>query len=267
MDSAENTEKMSPEQLTAMLDSFSPRVLLEFIKGDAAFAQTIFHGFTVRENSLKNPVVRTRLKQELSKSSEIAHGLRVIWDEANADLLEILATDEFIADAASIALLYATHNEAALRFALLCDARDEVNAWAERLGELRKQAQMQAAKPVATTPQPVTQKSDAEARAQVTALHKDLLTAQQEIARLRSEVTKQQHATAAEVKRTEELQRKLEEVTKQAKEKLERETRRAKKAEEEALELRKQQRVLEKQLAEKPALASPAQLNTAAAPV
>ncbi len=266
MNADANADKMTPAQITALLDSLPPRVLLEFIKGDALFAQTIFHGFTVRDNSLKNPVIRTRLKQELGKLPEMAQELRKIWDEANVDLLATLESDEFIVDGESLSALATEHGEATLRFALLCDARDEVVIWAEKLDKVKVISAAPLVKKPVFSSLP-SQANDVAARAQIVTLQKQLLETQQQLAKQRTEIDRQKNAITIAEKHSEEIQRKLNEATKVAKEKLERETRRAKKAEEEAQELRKQLRAAEKKVAESSQPAAPAALNSAAAKV
>ncbi len=127
----------SPEPFALLLNSLPLRLLLDFIKHDDALLRSVLQGFSVREPSLRKPVVRQRLERALQLQPALANELMRYWMEQHASLMTQL-NDPGVP--LTLTLLHSFSKEVgddALEYGLLHATRKEAAGWAARMAEIR----------------------------------------------------------------------------------------------------------------------------------
>ena len=250
----------SPEPLTQLLSSLSPRVLLEFIKHDEALLRSVLQGFTVRELSLRKPVVRQRLERALQLQPALASELLQSWMTQHAPLMRRLNDPTIPLTLVALHGLFKEVGSETLEYGLLHATRKDAAGWAARMAEIR--CFTPPAGPHVTLF--AKQEKEPARREKTTGLERRVV----ELEQLRDTLRHELEEVSRRLAQAEEREAALRKQLADSEGRLEREQRRAKKAEEETAGLRKQQRkpVPAPAAPAKPAPGKPAPAKPAPAP-
>lgn len=236
-------DRHDPESYPTLITTLPPRVLFASIKTDAVLLRNVFQGFTTRESTLTNPVVRQRLLREMERQPELVQRLRELWGDYFADLLAIITAPDFSPGAETIAPLLGQYGAGALGYGLQQSEREEVREWAARLSEVPLAAPATPAPPTPRTPVSTPDDGSAALRVQLAETKRELKEATGTQARLQRDLQLSEQKLSHALERETALQKQV----KETKQQLDREQRRTKRAEEEAQALQKELATLRRQ--------------------